>query len=100
MEQTKNAWRTPISGVKGFVTLEEDKEEKMTFYGCNETGVVWWEKKSFYKAIEKVINECPHRADCYKKVGEEWLPNEAEPANIEELIKEEKKSKLGDYYSF
>lgn len=100
MENIKNAWRTPISGIKGFVTLEEDIEEKLTFYGCNETGVIWWEKKNFYKAIEKIINEYPHRADCYKKVGEEWLPNEAEPANIVELIKGEASANLGNYHSF
>lgn len=80
-------WRSPISGVLGYVSFVENKEE--SFYGCGETGIVWFEKEEFYKAIEEIIIKYGHRKGCYTKVNDEWLPSPNEPDNIDDLIREE-----------
>jgi len=75
-------WRCPISGCHGHVSFVEDFEDK-PFYGCSETGTVWYEKEDFYKDIEKIIQKYPHRKNCYENRDNEWLPK---ACDIEDLI--------------
>ncbi|WNJ17900.1 hypothetical protein [Pontibacter sp. G13] len=89
------AFRTPILGVNGFVSLIDDGED--TFYGCGETGAIWKEKQNLFRDIEKVIRANPERSKCYIKKGDEWLPNPAEPENMDEIIESEESEGFGSF---
>ncbi len=89
----ENTWRSPISGSHGFVSYIEDG----AFYGCSETGVVWFEKANFYRDIELIIKKDPHRSSFYEKRNRDWFPSKNEPTNIEQLINNEEVEEIDNY---
>lgn len=89
-------WRCPVSGCHGFVSfVEGDSSEG--FYGCGETGDIWKNKNNFFNEIERIIKLYPYRKASYIKNGSEWLPNDKEPNNIDDLIDLEEEDTFKDY---
>lgn len=80
-------WRSPISGCHGYVSFIEDDQK--TFYGCGESGEVWFSEESFFKSIEASISKYEYRAQLYEKRGDKWYPSANEPEGIDELIDKE-----------
>ncbi len=95
-QEEELTWRSPISGSHSFVSFIDNPGDK-AFYGCGETGVVWFNKSNFYKDIELIIKKYPHRANCYEKRGDDWYPSREEPSNIDELISSEEKEEIKNY---
>ena len=95
VEEEQLIWRTPISKINGFVSLITDEDE--VFYGCGESGFIWRTKEKFYESIEEIIRKYPHREFCYRKQNGDWLPNEDEPINIDELIDSEEGGDIRGY---
>ncbi len=87
--------RTPLSGCLGFVSLIEDEND--FFYGCGESGAIWKKKENLFRDIENIIEEYPHRKNCYSLLNNEWVPNKNEPKDIEDQITKEKLYKLDNY---
>lgn len=96
LKKESPVWRTPVSGINGFVSFIEE-EDGSNFYGCGESGFIWLTKERFYQSIEEIIEDYAHRADCYKKVGNDWLPSDEEPQDIDDLIEAEDDNDLEDY---
>ena len=92
---SKYSWRSPIGGSHGFVSYIEDTDGN--FFGCGETGAIWKTKEAFYRDIERIINKYPHRRHFYKKVGADWLPNNNEPKNINQMIDMEETEDLVNF---
>ena len=87
-------WRSPISGCHGFVSFVDDEEK--SFYGCGETGEVWFSEESFFKGIDVIIEQYKHRAQFYEKRDNKWFPASNEPQDIDSLIDSENKYWLDD----
>ena len=90
LPMSKPVWKCPISGCSGYVSYIDENEtpykDGKSFYGCGETGKMWYKKEDFYKDIEKTIQEYPYRRECYTYIDNEWIPNSC---NIDDLIDEE-----------
>lgn len=89
-------WRSPIPGSHGLVSYIENDDEA-SFYGCSETGAVWFTREAFHRDIEAVIRKYPHRSGFYRKVNNRWYPVAEEPENIEELIDSEEVEDIDSY---
>jgi len=80
-------WRCPTSGCHGYVSYISGNEtpckDGKSFYGCGETGKMWYEKEEFYSEIEIIIKKYPYRKKCYEYKNNEWLPRDCD---IDELI--------------
>lgn len=89
-------WKCPESGCHGYVSFisadESPCKDGKSFYGCGESGKMWYEKESFYGDIEGIIKKYPYRAKCYTYKNSEWLSCDC---NIDELI-DEKEDKPWD----
>ena len=83
-KEKEEVWRTPISGCEGFVSKIEDSEQM--FYGCGETGKTWKTKKELFNSIDLIIKQYPHRRHSYIKVRDNWIHNENEPDNMDDVI--------------
>ena len=91
----QKTWRSPISGSHGFVSYIEDEDR--AFYGCSETGAIWYNKDNFFIEIKKIIERYPHRNGFYDFLDGEWYPAENEPDDIIQLIDSEDRENLTNY---
>jgi len=93
--------RCPVSGCTGWVSFIEDESEPSSrpFWGCGESGSIWYERKSLNKEISAIIKKFAYRKHCYVKVGKDWEPNGLgkEPKNYEEFVEKEPKDNLGSF---
>ena len=87
-------WRSPISGSHGFVSFVDDGENK--FYGCSETGAIWYDQENFFKEINNIIKKYPHRKKFYIKNGNKWIPSDVD-IDMDELIDLEEKESLHNF---
>ena len=89
-------WRCPTSGCHGYVSYinknETPYKNGKSFYGCGETGKMWYERESFYKDIENIIKQYAYRSKCYEYKNNEWLPHDCD---IDELIDLEEDKRWG-----
>ena len=88
-------YRTPISGCDSYVCYVAEHEPP--FWGCGETGAVWFKTTSLFRDIEKIIQRYPHRKAFYIKGEKGWLPNPDEPENIEVLIAAEEYEAIDNF---
>ena len=91
-------WKCPTSGCDGYVSFI-DKEETpyndgKSFYGCGETGNMWYKKEDFYADIEEIIEKYSYRKECYMLVDGEWIPNNC---NIDGEIIDKEEDRRWDY---
>ena len=79
MCNTNLVWQCPTSGCHGLVSYLDENEtpckDGKSFYGCSETGNMWYKKEEFYSDIEKIIKAYPYRKKCYTYIDNEWIPN-------------------------
>ncbi len=84
LKEIKVFLRSPISGSHGVVvSLGNGK------FGDGESGVFWENKEELYQDILKIRKMCSHRKGLYVKKGEDWVPVDVEPDNIDNLIDNE-----------
>lgn len=80
-------WRCPTSGCHGYISfLDKDEtpyNDGKSFYGCSETGNMWYKKEDFYLDIENIQKKYSYRKKCYIYKNDEWFPNDCD---IDELI--------------
>jgi hypothetical protein len=81
-------WRCPTSGCHGYVSFISDYADK-AFYGCSETGDIWYKKEDFYTDIKNIIKKYSYRKNCYICQNNEWLPKDCDIDNL--IDKEEDK---------
>ncbi len=87
----------PVSGCHGYVSFIDYDDDEESFFGCSDSGDVWFEENNLFKDIENIIERYPHRKDCYDLLDGRWLPAEDQPKNIDKLISSEKKDKQDSY---
>lgn len=87
-DQTES-YRCPITQCTGWVNLIDEKARP--FWGCGDSGSVWYEEKNLQKEITDIVALHPYRARSYKQLNGKWIPGEisSEPENYEELVEKE-----------